>query len=148
MESRGSRLIGSGSTASLSDPCRSGCPDYESGDRARTGGVVSGIVSPEFGWTVIDPGFDDQSEAPAGSDAGHAWAICTVEPLADERADQEYTIRYDCYALPGGDASLVMTHVAPRSLWEAETSKADRLRAGIWLAEAARSGHVEIERAA
>lgn len=98
--------------------------------------------------SVIDLGSDDETEAPAGSDAGHAWAIYTVEPLADERADQEYTIRYDCYALPGGDASLVMTHVAPRSLWEAETSKADRLRAGIWLAEAARSGHVEIERAA
>lgn len=66
--------------------------------------------------------------------------ISTVDPLEDERTGQEYTIRYDGYALPGGDASLVMSHGAPRSLWETEAPRAERLRAGIWLPEAARLG--------
>jgi hypothetical protein len=79
----------------------------------------------------------DLGERPAGSEDGHAWAIYTVEPLADERADQEYTIRYDCYSLVAGDASLVVSHAAPRDRWEIEAAKGDDLRDAIDLPDAA-----------
>jgi hypothetical protein len=80
---------------------------------------------------AIDLGSDVAKEQPAGMEAGHAWAIYTVEPLAEERADQEYTIRIDCYTLINGGASLVMTHIAPRDLWADEQPKGDVLREGI-----------------
>lgn len=85
---------------------------------------------------VIDLGSDDEREAAAGAEAEHAWAIYTVEPLQDERADHEYTIRYDCCALPGAAASFVMTYTAPRGIWTSEAPKAARLRDGIRLPEA------------
>ena len=66
---------------------------------------------------AIDLGSDDPDERPAGLETGHGWAIYTVEPLQEERADQEYTIRIDCYTLVEGQASLVVTHTAPRDLW-------------------------------
>lgn len=73
----------------------------------------------------------DMTEAPAGSEPGHAWAIYAVEPLADERADQEYTVRFDCYALVEGGANLVVTHRAPRELWPGEREKGSALRETI-----------------
>lgn len=63
---------------------------------------------------VITLGSDDPGEWKAGSEDGHAWAICTVEPLEDVRVDQEYTIRFDCYTLIDSEVSLVMTFIAPR----------------------------------
>ena len=80
---------------------------------------------------VIELGSDDPAERTAGKEPGHAWAVYTVEPLADERADQEYTIRYDCYTLLAGTASLVVSHTAPRNLWVDEAAKGASLRAGI-----------------
>jgi hypothetical protein len=80
---------------------------------------------------AIDLGSDVAEEEPAGMERGHAWAVYTVEPLAEERADQEYTIRFDCYTLVAGGASLVMTHTAPRDLWAEERPKGDVLREGI-----------------
>jgi len=80
---------------------------------------------------VIDLGSDDPDEVPAGMEAGHGWAIYTVEPLAEERADQEYTIRFDCYTLINGAASLIVTQRAPRDLWDMERDKGASLRANI-----------------
>lgn len=80
---------------------------------------------------VIDPGSDVAGEQPTGTAPGRAWAIYSVEPLADERADQEYTIRIDCYTLIDGSASLVMTHMAPHDLWFEESNKGDEIRATL-----------------
>ena len=77
---------------------------------------------------VITLGSDVADEVPAGLQPGHGWAIYTVEPLAEERADQEYTIRIDCYTLVPEAASLVMTHTAPRERWEDERNRGERLR--------------------
>jgi hypothetical protein len=88
---------------------------------------------------VIDLGSDDPDERPAGSEQGHGWAIYTVEPLQEERADQEYTIRYDCYTLVEGQTSLVVTHTAPRDLWTEEREKGERFRDGIELPASATS---------
>jgi hypothetical protein len=85
------------------------------------------------GSAVIDLGSDVADENPAGSVPGHAWAIYTVEPLADERADQEYTIRIDCYTIVEGGADLVVTHRAPRDLWAGEREKGNDLRDSIQL---------------
>ncbi|HYI23840.1 MAG TPA: hypothetical protein VD767_00385 [Thermomicrobiales bacterium] len=82
---------------------------------------------------VIELGSDDPDERPAGLEQGHGWAIYTVEPLQEERADQEYTIRIDCYTLVEGQASLVVTHTAPRDLWIEERDKGERFRDGIAL---------------
>jgi hypothetical protein len=82
---------------------------------------------------VIDIGGDDPDERAAGLEPEHGWAVYTVEPLQQERADQEYTIRYDCYTLAPGDASLVVTHTAPRDLWAGERDKGERFREGIRL---------------
>ncbi len=84
---------------------------------------------------AIDLGSDDPEERTAGIEQDHGWAIYTVEPLQEERADQEYTIRFDCYTLVDGDASLVVTHTAPRELWTAERDKGERFRDGIELPE-------------
>ncbi len=75
-------------------------------------------------------------------DVHRGWAISTVGPPQEERADQEYPIRYDCCALPGGDASLVMTHSAPRALRKADRLKAERLLEGIRLPKTARNTRV------
>lgn len=85
---------------------------------------------------VIEIGSDDPDERPAGLEQGHGWAVYTVEPLQEERADQEYTVRYDCFTLAPGDSSLVVTHIAPRDLWTAERDKGDRFREGIQLPDA------------
>lgn len=84
---------------------------------------------------VIDLGSDDPAETTAGLEPGHGWATYTVEPLAEERADQEYTIRIDCYALVEGEASLIVTHRAPRDAWAAERGKGAGLREALVLAE-------------
>ncbi len=83
--------------------------------------------------SVIDLGSDDPDERPAGVEPGHGWAVYTVEPLQPVRADQEYTIRYDCYTLAPGGSSLVVTHTAPRDLWAEERDKGERFRDGIQL---------------
>lgn len=79
----------------------------------------------------ISLGSDVAEEEPAGLATGHGWATYTVEPLADERADQEYTVRIDCYTLIEGAASLVMTHRAPRDAWEWERDKGETLRRSL-----------------
>jgi len=92
--------------------------------------------------SVIDLGSDDPDERAAGLEPDHAWAVYTVEPVAEERADQEYTVRYDCYTLAAGDASLVVTHVAPRDLWTGERDKGQRFREGIRLPPASATTHI------
>jgi hypothetical protein len=82
---------------------------------------------------VIELGSDDPDEVPAGLEPGHGWGIYTVEPLAEERADQEYTIRIDCYTIIDGGASLVVTQRAPRYEWEAEQEKGEELRDSLKL---------------
>ncbi|MEJ7839991.1 MAG: hypothetical protein WKF81_14350, partial [Thermomicrobiales bacterium] len=94
----------------------------------------------------ITLGSDVDGELRVGSDAGHVWAIYTVEPLADERADQEYTIRIDCYALVEGEASLVVRHSAPRDLWETESAKGDDLREAIEIGEVAAAASYDEDR--
>lgn len=85
---------------------------------------------------VITIGSDDPEERPAGLEQGHAWGVYTVEPLQEERADQEYTIRIDCYALVPGEVSLVVTHTAPRDLWTDERIKGERFRDALTLPDA------------
>jgi hypothetical protein len=85
--------------------------------------------------SVITLGSDDPNERKAGREQEHAWAVYTVEPLQEERADQEYTIRIDCYTLVPGDVSLVVTHRAPRDLWIEERDKGQRFRDGLTLPE-------------
>ncbi len=82
---------------------------------------------------LITLGSDDPDERKAGLEQGHAWAVYTVEPLQEERADQEYTIRIDCYALVPGEVSLVITHTAPRDLWTEERPKGERFRDALTL---------------
>jgi hypothetical protein len=82
---------------------------------------------------VIELGSDDPDDVPAGLEPGHGWGIYTVEPLAEERADQEYTIRIDCYTIVDGGASLVVTQRAPRYEWEAEREKGEELRDSLKL---------------
>jgi hypothetical protein len=82
---------------------------------------------------VIEVGSDIPDDREAGLDGAHAWITYTVEPLADERADQEYTIRIDCYTLVEGGASLVMMHRAPRDAWAGERGKGDGLRDALEL---------------
>jgi hypothetical protein len=88
---------------------------------------------------VIELGSDVEGERAAGMEPGHAWAIYTVEPLADERADQEYTIRIDCYTIIKGGANLVVAHRAPRYEWETERERGDEIRDTIVLPSS--SGH-------
>jgi hypothetical protein len=85
---------------------------------------------------VITLGSDDPEERPAGLEQGHAWGVYTVEPLQEERADQEYTIRIDCYALVPGEVSLVVTHTAPRDQWTDERIKGERFRDALTLPDA------------
>ncbi len=76
---------------------------------------------------VITLGSDDPDEPPGGLEAGHGWAIYTVEPLAHTRADEEYTLRIDCYTVLAGTTSLVMQVRAPRDTWVEVSSKWDDL---------------------
>ena len=82
---------------------------------------------------LITLGSDDPTERKAGLEQGHAWGVYTVEPLQDERADQEYTIRIDCYTLVSGEVSLIVTHTAPRDLWTDERPKGERFREALTL---------------
>jgi hypothetical protein len=91
---------------------------------------------------VIGLGSDVEGEHPAGMADGHAWAIYTVEPLADERADQEYTIRFDCYTLIDGGASLVITHRAPRYEWDSERELGQEIRDAIVMPSSSLVGEV------
>jgi hypothetical protein len=91
---------------------------------------------------VIELGSDVADERRAGMESGHAWAIYTVEPLSEERADQEYTIRFDCYTLVEGGASLIMTHRAPRYEWDVERLKGKELRDGLELPSGNRRGGI------
>ena len=79
----------------------------------------------------ITAGSDDDAEASEGEVDDHVWSIWTVEPLADERSDQEYTIRIDCYTLVPGESSLVVQAIAPRYQWEDARDTADELREEI-----------------
>lgn len=95
---------------------------------------------------VIALGSDVAGEQPAGMEPGHAWAIYTVEPLAEERVDQEYTIRLDCYTLVQGGASLILTHRAPRYQWDVERTKGEALREALKLPSGTRqSGIIQIQ---
>lgn len=87
----------------------------------------------------ITLGSDVEDEPPAGAESGHAWAIYAVEPLADARADQEYTIRIACLTLIQGDASLVVTHRAPRGDWDSEAPRGSAQREAIVLGPNSRS---------
>ncbi|MCA9832924.1 MAG: hypothetical protein KC435_03205 [Thermomicrobiales bacterium] len=71
---------------------------------------------------------DSAGNTEAGNESGHAWSTYRVEPLADERADQEYVIRIDCYSLVTSGANLVMTQIAPVDSWESERVKGDEIR--------------------
>lgn len=66
-----------------------------------------------------------------GNTDTQAWTVYRVEPLAEERADQEYVIRIDCFSLVQGGANLVVTHIAPVDFWMEERSKGDMLRNSI-----------------
>lgn len=80
---------------------------------------------------------DPAGDAVGGNEPGHSWITYRVEPLAEERADQEYVIRIDCYALQPGTANLVVSQTAPVDLWPAEQAKGDELREHIVLPESA-----------
>ena len=88
---------------------------------------------------AITIGSDDGSEAPAGLTDGHAWAIYTIEPLEESRADQEYTIRIDCYTVLEGSISLVVQVRAPRDAWAGVAPLGEALRSQIEL-DGRRSG--------
>ena len=79
---------------------------------------------------------DANGETEGGNTATSAWVVYRVEPLAEERADQEYVIRIDCFTLIQGTANLVMTQIAPVDVWEEEAPKGDILRDGLVLPEA------------
>lgn len=74
---------------------------------------------------------DDGSEAPGGLTEGHGWVIYTVEPLAESRADEAYTIRIDCYTVLEGSTSLVVHVRAPRDVWAEVAPLGDALRSQI-----------------
>lgn len=76
---------------------------------------------------------DANGNTEGGNTGDQAWTVYRVEPLADERADQEYVIRIDCFTLMPGEANLVMKHIAPVDFWQEESPKGDVLRAAIVL---------------
>lgn len=79
---------------------------------------------------------DADGNTEGGNSADAAWVVYRVEPLADERADQEYVIRIDCFTLISGSANLVMTQIAPVDAWIDESPKGDNLREGLMLPSA------------
>jgi hypothetical protein len=58
--------------------------------------------------SVSDRGTADEAVTAAGSEARIARTISTE--VRWRQGDQEYTIRYDCYALPGRDVPPASTH--------------------------------------
>ncbi len=83
---------------------------------------------------AITVGSDNEDEPPGGMTEGHAWVIYTIEPLAEARAAEEYTLRIDCYTVVDGEASLVVQVRAPRAAWADLASQADALRSQIEIA--------------
>lgn len=79
---------------------------------------------------------DANGNTVGGNNANQAWVVYRVEPLAEERADQEYVIRIDCFVLIEGSANLVMTQIAPVDVWVTEAPKGDELRDGLTIPEA------------
>ena len=76
---------------------------------------------------------DAAGNTEGGNTPTSAWVVYRVEPLADERADQEYVIRIDCVTLISGSANLVIKHIAPVDAWIEEAPKGDTLRDGLLL---------------
>lgn len=82
---------------------------------------------------------DADGATEAGSEDGHAWSTYRVEPLSDERADQEYVTRIDCYSIPTAGANLIVTQIAPVDDWETERDAGDELRDTVSIPLAMRS---------
>lgn len=85
--------------------------------------------------SVITVWEDQEGNTQGGSEDDHAWIVYRVEPLAEERADQEYVIRIDCFLLVSDSANLVMTQIAPVDVWPQEMPKGDFLRESLILTE-------------
>lgn len=85
--------------------------------------------------SVITVWEDANGNTEGGNTADQAWIVYRVEPLAEERADQEYVIRIDCFSLIPNSANLVMRHIAPVDFWTEEQSKGQTLRDSIVLPE-------------
>lgn len=85
--------------------------------------------------SVITLWQDANGNTNGGNSPGQAWVVYRVEPLADERADQEYVVRIDCFSLQPGSANLVAKHYAPVDYWIEEEPKGDFLRGAIVLPE-------------
>ena len=81
--------------------------------------------------SYITVGSDDPDARAGGLDNGHAWIVYTVEPLAEQRVDEQYTIRIDCHTVVDGSTSLVVQTWAPRDVWPEIAGMSDDLRAGI-----------------
>lgn len=85
--------------------------------------------------SVITVWEDAVGNTEGGNTESQAWVVYRVEPLADERADQEYVIRIDCFSLLPGSANLVIKQIAPVDFWEEEQSKGTFLRDSIVIPE-------------
>lgn len=85
--------------------------------------------------SVITVWEDGEGNTQGGSEDNHAWIVYSVEPLAEERADQEFVIRIDCFSLVPDSANLVMTQIAPVDQWPQEAPKGDILREGLTFTE-------------
>lgn len=78
---------------------------------------------------------DSAGNTVGGQTSSQAWIVYQVEPLQDERADQEYVIRIDCFTLMPDTANLVVRQIAPIDFWEEEAPKGEILRDAIVLPE-------------
>ncbi|MDQ3524431.1 MAG: hypothetical protein M3451_05180, partial [Chloroflexota bacterium] len=76
---------------------------------------------------VITLGSDDPDEPPGGLEAGRGWVIYTVEPLAEARADDDYTLRIDCYTVFERSTSLVVQVRVPRDMWVDVSAQGDEI---------------------
>lgn len=86
--------------------------------------------------SVITLWEDADGNTEGGNTKTQAWIVYRVEPLAEERADQEYVIRIDCFTLVPGSANLVVRHIAPVDFWQDEQDKGQFLRDSIQIPEA------------
>lgn len=84
---------------------------------------------------VITVWEDADGNTEGGNTANQAWIVYRVEPLEEERADQEYVIRIDCFVLEPGSTNLVMQHIAPVDFWQDEQAKGQFLRESIEIPE-------------
>lgn len=95
--------------------------------------------------SVITVWEDENGNTDGGNTGDQAWVVYRVEPLAEERADQEYVIRIDCFSLMPDSANLVMHHIAPVDYWVEEQPKGQMLRDSIELPESSGShGKLEV----